>query len=98
MSQQETQAAEAFVEAIENQLDQMVAQADDDTLFISGYLRGHLMLSAGYLEMEDKFSIDNVIDKTNESLATAIEAGELNENDQQLVNTMWQNLKQSAQS
>ena len=95
MSQQEIQAAETFIESVENQLDEMVNDADSDTLFISGYLRGHIMLAAGYLEMEEKLNIQALIEKTNASLEQAIAAGELNDNDQTLVNNMWQNLQNS---
>ncbi|MCU4675774.1 YfcL family protein [Catenovulum sp. 2E275] len=93
MSQQEHQAAEAFIEKIEAQLDQMVEDADADTLFISGYLRGHIMLTAGYLEMENQLNIQDLITKTNDSLEQAIAGGELDENDQLLVKNMWQQLQ-----
>lgn len=86
--------AQIFITKIEAQLDSMVSEADADTLFTSGYLRGHIMLAAGYLEMEEKLNIEQLIENTNQSLQQAIEAGELNDKDKALVNSLWADLQQ----
>lgn len=93
MTKQTAQQAQAFINKIEAQLDNMVSEADADTLFTSGYLRGHIMLAAGYLEVEDKLSINQLIENTNQSLQQAIQAGELDDKDQQLVNHLWTDLQ-----
>ncbi|KMT65113.1 YfcL family protein [Catenovulum maritimum] len=86
------QQAQEFLDEIENKLDALVANADEDTLFTSGYLRGHIMLAAGYLENDNKMTIDNIISATNDSLEKAIAAGELSDEDQVLVKSLWASL------
>lgn len=88
--------AQNFLDNIENKLDNLVESADADDLFISGYLRGHIMLAAGYLEVENKMTIKAIIEATDESLRQAIDAGELVDNDIQLVNKLWRTLIQSS--
>lgn len=85
--------AQQFINKIENQLDAMVSEADADTLFASGYLRGHIMLSAGYLEMEENLTIPGLVSATNTSLEQAIKAGELSDSDQIIIHQLWSDLQ-----
>lgn len=78
-------------------IDDMVEHANDDELFASGYLRGHLTLAVAELENGDDNSADAVSRNVSVSLEKAIQAGELSPRDQALVLGMWETLFQKAQ-
>ncbi|WP_435952779.1 YfcL family protein [Dryocola sp. BD626] len=78
-------------------IDGMVETAGDDELFASGYLRGHLTLAVAELEHGDDHSAEALHAAVSESLAKAIQAGELSPRDQSLVLGMWDNLYQQAE-
>ncbi|EWH08881.1 YfcL protein [Catenovulum agarivorans DS-2] len=86
--------AQAYLDKIESKLDQLNETCSDDMLFVIGYLRGHIMLSAGYLEMDGQFEIEAINQATEASLNKAIEAGELEEQDQKYVWDLWAELTQ----
>lgn len=86
--------AQAYLDKIESKLDKLNETCSDDMLFVIGYLRGHIMLSAGYLEMDGKFEIAQINQATEASLNKAIEAGELAEQDQKYVWDLWAELTQ----
>lgn len=79
-------------------IDDMVEHANDDELFASGYLRGHLTLAVAELEGRDDHSADAVYANVTSSLEKAIGAGELSPRDQALVKEMWDALFQKATS
>ncbi|MBZ9611682.1 YfcL family protein [Rheinheimera maricola] len=88
-------APEHFIDAAAELFDALVPLASDDELFASGYLRGHFDLAVGTLQVAAQpFSKAEVIKQVNTSLAQAIANGELTEQDQQHVNTIWQRLQQ----
>jgi hypothetical protein len=83
------QAAEFF--------DQLVPVATDDELFAAGYLRGHVDLAVGTLQLtEQPFSVATLLQQVNNSLQQAIAQGELNAADELLVQDIWQRLQQAA--
>ncbi len=83
------QAAEFF--------DQLVPVATDDELFAAGYLRGHVDLAVGTLQLtEQPFSVATLLQQVNSSLQQAIAQGELNAADELLVQNIWQRLQQAA--
>lgn len=83
------QAAEFF--------DQLVPVATDDELFAAGYLRGHVDLAVGTLQLtEQPFSVATLLQQVNNSLEQAITQGELNATDELLVQDIWQRLQQAA--
>ena len=74
--------------------DNSVAQLSDDELFASGYLRGHVDLAVGQLQLtEQAFSVDDIMTAVDASLAVAIENGELNHSDELLVQSIWQKIQ-----
>ncbi|MGV3346962.1 YfcL family protein [Enterobacteriaceae bacterium LUAb1] len=79
-------------------IDTMVEHASDDELFASGYLRGHLTLSVAALEQINECAPEALQVKVLNSLAAAIQAGELSPRDQRLVTDMWDKLWQQVQN
>lgn len=74
--------------------DNSVAHLTDDELFASGYLRGHVDLAVGQLQLtEQAFSADDIHAAVDASLAAAIENGELNQTDELLVRSIWQQIQ-----
>lgn len=85
---------EAYISAAADFFDQLVPVATDDQLFASGYLRGHFDLAVGTLEVSgEDFARHDVIEQVSRTLQQAVTAGELNEQDLQLVSDIWQQLK-----
>lgn len=88
------QQTEQFIQAISQYFDQSVATASDDELFAAGYLRGHVDLGVGRLQLtEQPFVAADIISLVDESLASAIAGGELSEADEQLVRQIWQQVQ-----
>jgi len=89
------QQTDIYINAMADYFDQSVATASDDQLFAAGYLRGHIDLAVGTLQLQEQaFSVDTLQQQVAQSLQQAIQAGELNENDQTLVINIWQQLQQ----
>lgn len=87
---------ERFIQHAADYFDQLVPVATDDELFAAGYLRGHVDLVVGTLQLtEQPFSIATLIEQVELSLLSAIEKGELTTLDEQQVRTVWQQLQQS---
>jgi hypothetical protein len=73
--------------------DQAVATASDDELFAQGYLRGHVDLAVGRLQLDEQpFSVAQIEQAVAESLQSAIALGELNDADAALVQQIWHQL------
>lgn len=88
------QQTEQFIQAISQYFDQSVATASDDELFAAGYLRGHVDLGVGRLQVAAQpFVAADIISLVDESLASAIAGGELSEADEQLVRQIWQQVQ-----
>lgn len=81
-----------FETRILTQIDDMVEHASDDELFAGGYLRGHLTLAVAELEEENETGADALYQRVEESIQTAINAGELTPPDQVLIFDMWKTL------
>lgn len=91
------QYCESYIDAVAAVFDQAVATATDDELFAGGYLRGHFDLAVGgLLVVAEPFSIDDIQQRVDASVADAIARGELNAADAALVMQLWQQLKQLA--
>lgn len=89
-----------MITVIENHIlesiDHTVDTATDDELFAGGYLRGHLTLAVAELEQQQATDPELLRLHVEESLAQAIQAGELSPPDQVLVSQMWADLYQRA--
>lgn len=79
-------------------IDSMVATATEDELFAGGYLRGHISLAVARAELEGKTLLRDVKSYVLRSLNEAILQGELSEEDETLVQTMWIRLQQHAEA
>ncbi|OBP14573.1 hypothetical protein A5320_12495 [Rheinheimera sp. SA_1] len=89
------QQTDIYINAMADYFDQSVATASDDQLFAAGYLRGHIDLAVGTLQLQEQaFSVDTLQQQVALSLQQAISAGELNDADQALVVDIWQHLQQ----
>lgn len=88
---------EHFIARAAEFFDQLVPVATDDELFAAGYLRGHVDLAVGTLQLtEQPFSVATLLEQVNNSLKQAIAQGELNKTDELLVQGIWQRLQQAA--
>ena len=74
------------------EIDDNIATATDDQLFAGGYLRGHITLSVAECDINGRTHLRDVKARVNRSLHDAIMAGELNEQDQALVEGFWADL------
>ena len=73
--------------------DGAVATACDDELFAQGYLRGHVDLAVGRLQLDEQpFSVEQIVQAVDASLHSAIVGGELNDADAALVQQIWRQL------
>ena len=89
------QQTENYINAMADYFDQSVATASDDQLFAAGYLRGHIDLAVGTLQLQEQaFSVETLQQQVGQSLQQAISAGELNDADQTLVVDIWLHLQQ----
>lgn len=80
-----------FVNASHQYFDGLLESGTDDDLFVSGYLRGHLDAVAA--RCEDKRDMPAFYSHALASLQSAFDNNELNDNDQALVLSMWELLK-----
>lgn len=79
-----------YIQAAADFFDELIPVATDDELFAAGYLRGHFDLAVGTLEVAgNHFDQADVNHQIEQTLNKAIAEGELNEQDQQLVKTLW---------
>lgn len=81
---------EHYEEALEQWIAAVVSHGDDDALFASGYLQGHVAVVLSQLEAQGEDSIDALTLKMTESLALARQ--ELNDADYTLVELAWSQL------
>ena len=87
-------ATELKINQMANYFDNSVAHLSDDELFASGYLRGHVDLAIGQLQLtEQLFSAAEIVTAVDASLAAAVAQGELNSADELLVRTIWQQVQ-----
>lgn len=87
---------ERFIQHAADFFDQLVPVATDDELFAAGYLRGHVDLAVGTLQLtEQPFSIATLLEQVEQSLQSAIAKGELSTLDEQHVRNLWLRLQQS---
>lgn len=87
---------ERFIQHAAEYFDQLVPIATDDELFAAGYLRGHVDLVVGTLQLtEQPFSVATLLEQVEQSLLGAIEKGELTPLDEQQVRAVWQQLQQA---
>lgn len=74
------------------QIDALVAEGSDDELFASGYLRGHISLAVANCEIQGRILPRDVEMSVLRGLQQACLNGELSDEDQLLVENMWQRL------
>lgn len=84
---------EQYINRLSAFFDDAVQSASDDELFAQGYLRGHVDLAIGQLQVQaEPFVIADIVRLVDASLASAVAGGELNEQDKTLVLSLWQQL------
>ena len=81
---------------IEKALNAFVETGTDEELFLSGYLHGHFSLVVSQAQLSQQTSPEQLDQRMQESLNEAFQAGELEEQDQRQVLTMWQSLLLTA--
>lgn len=90
---------ERFIQHAAEYFDQLVPIATDDELFAAGYLRGHVDLVVGTLQLsEQPFSVATLLEQVEQSLQSAIAKGELTALDEQQVRTVWQQLQHAEKT
>tara|TARA_B110001452_G_C14912395_1_gene318893 strand:- start:149 stop:418 length:270 start_codon:yes stop_codon:yes gene_type:complete len=78
---------------IEDFVADILENGNDDALFASGYLQGHLdLILQGCIDIDDTF--ENFMAKMQSSLEHAFLKNELSPSDKKLVVTCWENLQQ----
>ncbi|MCL1065224.1 YfcL family protein [Shewanella olleyana] len=82
---------EKYDAALEGWIEHTVANGDDDALFASGYLQGHIAVVFSQLEQEQLSGIDALDEKMVDCLALAND--ELESADFALVQSAWQQLR-----
>ncbi len=88
------QQTDDFIRHCADFFDSAVASASDDELFAQGYLRGHVDLAVGRLQLDEQpFSVALLCQQVDDSLAQAIAGGELNAQDSALVHQIWRQLQ-----
>ncbi len=86
----------AFLQRIEQHIEQILEKGSDDDLFASSYLEGHLSLAVARCELEGKVYRQDLLAFMTQSLEQAFVDGELSEPDQSLVLKMWNTLQGKA--
>ncbi|WP_394129850.1 YfcL family protein [Shewanella maritima] len=81
-----------FDVTLESWIEEIVTNGDDDALFASGYLQGHVAVVLAELESESNHDIASMDEKMQHCLSLADE--ELESQDFQLVEQAWQQLRQ----
>jgi hypothetical protein len=82
--------------ALESWIEDTVANGDDDALFASGYLQGHVAVVLAQLEVEPNQDLTALDTKMIDCLALA--NSELNDVDYSLVANAWQQLRQRIEA
>lgn len=82
--------------ALESWIEDTVVNGDDDALFASGYLQGHVAVVLAQLEIESNQDLPALDIKMVDCLALA--NSELNDDDYSLVANAWQQLRQRIQA
>ncbi|QIR15002.1 YfcL family protein [Shewanella aestuarii] len=82
---------EQYDAAMESWIEETVSTGDDDALFASGYLQGHVAVVLSELEVEPEQDLNALDAKMVNCLALAND--ELNDIDYALVENAWQQLR-----
>ncbi|MBB1269545.1 YfcL family protein [Shewanella sp. SR44-3] len=82
--------------ALESWIEETVVNGDDDALFASGYLQGHVAVVLAQLEVEPEQDLSALDSKMFDCLALA--NSELSDDDYTLVANAWQQLRQRIQA
>ncbi len=82
---------EQYEAALENWIGDVVAHGDDDELFASGYLQGHIAVVLSELESENDSSLIALDNKVINCMTLARE--ELEDGDFVLVESAWKELR-----
>jgi len=73
--------------------DDYVVNGNDDELFASGYLRGHVDLIIGSAIVKgETLELNTIIEQITASINAAIKQGELEQKDVETVNAVFNNL------
>ncbi|GIU26168.1 MULTISPECIES: YfcL family protein [unclassified Shewanella] len=83
---------EKYEQTLQDWIETIVAEGDDDALFASGYLQGHVAVVLSQLEVESEQGLSALEAKMTECLALARE--ELSDTDYALVNDAWTQLSE----
>ncbi|RLV60343.1 YfcL family protein [Parashewanella curva] len=82
---------EQYEMALDNWIENVVSNGDDDALFASGYLQGHIAVVLSELEVEGDSSLPALDSKIEVCMELAKD--ELEEDDLQLVKSAWSELR-----
>ncbi|NKF51157.1 YfcL family protein [Shewanella sp. WXL01] len=77
---------------VESWIEEAVAHGDDDALFASGYLQGHIAVVLSELEAQEQQDLAALDAKMVDCLALADD--ELNQSDYALIDNAWQQLRE----
>ncbi|WP_299807570.1 YfcL family protein [uncultured Shewanella sp.] len=83
---------EQYEQTLQDWIETIVAEGDDDALFASGYLQGHVAVVLSQLEIESEQGLSALDAKMNECLALARD--ELSDTDYALVDEAWTQLSE----
>ncbi len=81
-----------FIQKTEHYLDNVVEHGDDQALFIASYLQGHFAVAAGQSQVQNMQQVAELDELMRVSLTGAFENNELQAQDQQQVQALWQQL------
>ena len=82
---------EKYDAALDAWIEEAVSSGDDDALFASGYLQGHIAVVLSELEVEAEQDLTALDGKMVNCLALA--SSELNDTDFALIENAWQQLR-----
>ncbi|ABV87905.1 YfcL family protein [Shewanella pealeana] len=83
---------EQYEQTLQDWIETIVAEGDDDALFASGYLQGHVAVVLSQLEVESEQGLSALDAKMSECLALARD--ELSDTDYALVDDAWTQLSE----
>ncbi|WP_133407515.1 YfcL family protein [Parashewanella tropica] len=87
---------EQYEMALDNWIEHVVSNGDDDALFASGYLQGHIAVVLSELEAEGESSLPALDSKIEGCMQLAQD--ELEEGDLRLVKTAWSEFRMHIES
>ncbi|MDG1122414.1 MAG: YfcL family protein [Glaciecola sp.] len=82
-----------FIDAVEQDLDNIVVNGSDDELFISSYFHGHFSLAVSMVSDTSQDLLSSLDEILTQNLTDAFTNQELDKPDQQKIWNLWQRLR-----